>query len=152
MRRPGLGHYASPTGIPKSNINERNILMLGRAKTLHGYKLSGFDGEIGKVKEFYFDDRHWAIRYLVADTGNWLASKRVLISPYALVKIITEAKDITVDLTKKQIENSPPSKMIGLSLVNSRRTITGTMATQNIGSVHACGEGMSILNATIRNG
>jgi len=81
--------------------------MLSRAKTLNSYKLSGFDGEIGKVKEFYFDDRHWAIRYLVADTGNWLASKRVLISPYALVKIITEAKDITVDLTKKQIENSP---------------------------------------------
>jgi len=55
--------------------------MLSRAKTLHGYKLNGLDGEIGKVKEFYFDDRHWTVRYLVADTGNWLTGRQVLISP-----------------------------------------------------------------------
>ena len=28
------------------------------AQTLKGYKLASLDGEIGKVKEFYFDDRH----------------------------------------------------------------------------------------------
>jgi hypothetical protein len=44
--------------------------MLIKAKTLKGYKLDSLDGEIGKVKEFYFDDRHWTIRYLVADTGK----------------------------------------------------------------------------------
>ena len=58
--------------------------MLSIAKTLKGYKLHGLDGEIGKVKEFYFDDHHWTIRYLVADTGNWLTGRQVLISPYAL--------------------------------------------------------------------
>jgi len=42
--------------------------MLDKAKTLKGYKLDSLDGEIGKVNEFYFDDQHWAIRYLVADT------------------------------------------------------------------------------------
>ena len=30
--------------------------MLHQAKTLHGYKLNSLDGEIGKIKEFYFDD------------------------------------------------------------------------------------------------
>jgi hypothetical protein len=55
--------------------------MLCKAKTLTDYKLESLDGEIGKVKEFYFDDRHWTIRYLVADTGNWLAGRQVLISP-----------------------------------------------------------------------
>ena len=61
--------------------------MLNKAKTLKGYKLDSLDGEIGKVKEFYFDDRHWTIRYLVADTGNWLTGRQVLISPYALVAV-----------------------------------------------------------------
>jgi hypothetical protein len=28
--------------------------MLSKAKTLQGYKLDSRDGEIGKVKEFYF--------------------------------------------------------------------------------------------------
>ena len=82
--------------------------MLIKAKDLNGYKLDSIDGEIGKVKEFYFDDKYWTIRYLVADTGNWLIDKQVLISPYALVAINKENQNISVDLTKKQIENSPP--------------------------------------------
>jgi hypothetical protein len=81
--------------------------MLSKAKTLKGYKLNSLDGQIGKVKEFYFDDRHWTIRYLVADTGNWLTGRQVLISPYALVAVSTEEQHITIDLTKKQIEDSP---------------------------------------------
>ena len=47
------------------------------AAILNGYKLLSLDGEIGQVKEFYFDDRHWAIRYLVADTGGWLTGRQV---------------------------------------------------------------------------
>jgi hypothetical protein len=82
--------------------------MLSKAKTLTGYKLDSLDGEIGKVKEFYFDDQHWAIRYLVADTGDWLMGRQVLISPYALRAVIKEERSLAVDLTKKQIENSPP--------------------------------------------
>jgi hypothetical protein len=81
--------------------------MLSKVGTLTGYKLDSLDGEIGKVKEFYFDDRHWAIRYLVADTGNWLTGRQVLISPYALVAVMEEEQHIAVDLTKKQIEDSP---------------------------------------------
>jgi len=81
--------------------------MLNNAKTLKGYKLDGLDGKIGKVKEFYFDDQHWTIRYLVADTGGWLADRQVLISPYALVTVNKEEKSIAIDLTKKQIADSP---------------------------------------------
>jgi uncharacterized protein YrrD len=81
--------------------------MLSKAKTLKGYTLDSRDGEIGKVTEFYFDDHHWTIRYLVADTGNWLTGRQVLISPYALIAVIKEEEHITIDLTKKQIEDSP---------------------------------------------
>jgi hypothetical protein len=81
--------------------------MLSEAKTLKGYKLECRDGEIGSVKEFYFDDRHWTIRYLVADTGDWLTDRQVLVSPYALVAVDNETRHIAVNLTKKQIEGSP---------------------------------------------
>lgn len=81
--------------------------MLSNAKELNGYKLNSLDGEIGKVKELYFDDRHWVIRYLVADTGTWLTERQVLIPPHALRFINKEAQDISVDLTQKQIEDSP---------------------------------------------
>lgn len=82
--------------------------MLTKVKTLNGYKLEGLDGAIGQVEEFYFDDRHWTIRYLVADTGNWLTERKVLISPYALNSVIESDKQLCVNLTKQQIENSPP--------------------------------------------
>jgi len=81
--------------------------MLNKAKTLKGYKLDSLDGECGTVKEFYFDDQHWTIRYLVADTGNWLPGRQVLISPYALVAANKGEQQIAVDLTQKQIEDSP---------------------------------------------
>lgn len=81
--------------------------MLNNAKTMKGYQLEGLDGEIGKVREFYFDDHHWAVRYLVADTGNWLTGRQVLISPYAVSAVIPGQRHIAVKLTKKQIEESP---------------------------------------------
>ena len=81
--------------------------MLFKAKTLKGSKLDSLDGEIGEIKEFYFDDRHWTIRYLVADTGNWLTDRQVLISPYVLKAVIRGDEHIEVELTKQQIEDSP---------------------------------------------
>ena len=85
---------------------ERNIMLI-KAKTLKGYKLDSLDGEFGEVQEFYFDDRHWTIRYLVANTGTWLTGRQVLISPHALVAAIKAEQHLAVDLTKKQIEGSP---------------------------------------------
>ena len=81
--------------------------MLSKIKTLKGYKLDSLDGEVGEVKEFYFEDQHWTIRYLVADTGNWLPGRLVLISPHALVAASKTERHITIDLTRKQIEDGP---------------------------------------------
>lgn len=82
--------------------------MLIKATTLNGYKLDSLDGEIGQVDEFYFDDQHWVVRYLVANAGNWLTDRLVLISPYALKSIDVKAQHIGIDLNKQQIEESPP--------------------------------------------
>lgn len=81
--------------------------MLNPAKTTKGCKLEGTDGEIGAVKEFYFDDEFWAVRYLVADTGNWLPGRQVLISPHALGAVSLIKRTVAVNLTKAKIERSP---------------------------------------------
>ena len=82
--------------------------MLDRAKAITGYLLHARDGEFGKVKDFYFDDHLWTIRYLVADTAEWLVGRQVLISPKSLISVDRGGKSIAIDLTKKQIEDSPP--------------------------------------------
>jgi uncharacterized protein YrrD len=82
--------------------------MLRKNKELTGSKLAAVDGEIGHVKDFYFDDQTWTVRYLVADTGHWLPDRRVLLSPFAVSSLETHPhKVLALNLTKKQIENSP---------------------------------------------
>jgi hypothetical protein len=81
--------------------------MLRSIKQLYGNKLGATDGEIGHVKDFYFDDQNWAIRYLVVDTGTWLPGRQVLITPHSLGRLEQAGKVVCVNLTRKQIENSP---------------------------------------------
>ncbi len=81
--------------------------MLQSIKQLYGDKLGASDGEIGHVKDFYFDDESWVVRYVVADTGSWLTGRLVLISPYAFGNPHEAGKVLAVNLTRKQIENSP---------------------------------------------
>jgi Cu+-exporting ATPase len=82
--------------------------MLDKATELKNYTLHSLDGDIGKVKDFYFDDTFWTIRYLIADTGNWLTGMQVLLSPHALSAVNRDQRNVAVHLTKEQIQNSPP--------------------------------------------
>jgi len=82
--------------------------MLRNLTTLYGYKLAASDGDIGRVKDFYFDDKTWVIRYLVADTGLWLAGRLVLLAPHAFGRFDeVEGKVMLINLTRQQIESSP---------------------------------------------
>ncbi len=77
-------------------------------KEIQGYELGAQDGKIGRCKDFLFDDRNWAIRYIVADTRKWLPGRKVLISPISIGTIDIANKTLNVGRTKEQIENSPP--------------------------------------------
>jgi len=58
--------------------------MLRSTKELEHYAIGATDGDIGHVNDFYFDDDAWVVRYLVVDTGTWLAGRTVLISPISI--------------------------------------------------------------------
>lgn len=81
--------------------------MLRSIKELTGHKLGAKDGEIGHVKDFYFDDRKWVVRYVVVETGTWLTGRSVLLSPHAFGHLHEIEKILQVTLTRNQIENSP---------------------------------------------
>ena len=81
--------------------------MLLSIQQLYGDKLGASDGEIGDVKDLYFDDQHWAVRYLVADTGTWLPGRQVLISPRAFGALYQPGKLLLVKLSRQQIEDCP---------------------------------------------
>jgi len=87
-----------------------NHPMLRSIKELYGSTLRASDGEIGHVTDLYFDDQRWTVRYLVADTGSWIPGRLVLISPHSIEigSLRQDGNRLPVDLTRKQIEDSPP--------------------------------------------
>jgi hypothetical protein len=74
---------------------------------LYGDKLVALDGDIGQIRDFYFEDKHWVIRYAVADTGSWLTGRLVLLSPHAFGELDQGEKTMHINLRKTQIEDSP---------------------------------------------
>ena len=81
---------------------------LRRVRELTELMILGTDGEIGSVQEVYFDDRNWAIRYLVVKAGGWLLSREVLLAPAAVAEINDAHRTMKVALTKDQIRRAPP--------------------------------------------
>jgi hypothetical protein len=81
--------------------------MLRSANEILGYRLEAIDAELGRVKDLYFDDRAWTVRYVVVDTGTWLPKRKVLIAPQALGEPDWAGQSIPVSLRKQQIEEGP---------------------------------------------
>jgi hypothetical protein len=85
--------------------------MLRSVQELEDYAIRATDGIIGHVKDIYFDDHNWAVRYFVVETGSWLSSRKVLISPIAIGKPDWAARVLPVSITKEQVKNSPDIDM-----------------------------------------
>ncbi len=81
--------------------------MLQVVSALKGYSIEAKDGRLGAVSDFLFDDTTWKVRWLVVDTGRWLTGRKVLIHPSAIGYAEHGARELTVALTKKQVEDSP---------------------------------------------
>lgn len=82
--------------------------MLRNISEILNYQLMAADGEIGKCKDFLFDDDQWVVRYMVADTARWLPGRKVLVAPLSLGTPLWPEKRLPVHLTKEQIKKSPP--------------------------------------------
>jgi len=100
-------HQRECGGIIVETDKSKAVIMKRNIGSLIGFTMGATDGEIGKVKDFYFDDHTWTIRYLIVDTGGWLSGRKVLISPQSLLNTDWENKVFPVNLTKEQVENSP---------------------------------------------
>lgn len=81
--------------------------MLRNLKDLMGYSIRATDGDIGTVKDVYFDDARWVLRYLVVETGSWLSSRKVLISPFSIGTADHDGKVLPVTITQEQVRRSP---------------------------------------------
>ncbi len=81
--------------------------MLHSLNLMTGASIVASDGPAGSASNFFFDDRTWTIRYLVVDTGNWLARRNVLVAVSAAGPPDWSKRVFPVRLTKEQVRTSP---------------------------------------------
>jgi sporulation protein YlmC with PRC-barrel domain len=107
---------------------------------LIGHKMKATDGDIGKVKDFYFDDQVWVIVYLIVKTGNWLSGRKVLISPVTLVKGADRTGTFPIKLNREQIISSPDidtDKPSSANMTQTQRIDAGPDGNPHLRSTHS---------------
>jgi hypothetical protein len=83
--------------------------MLRNARDLEQLEVHASDGAIGHVRDLFFDDQRWQVRYIVVGTGSWMEGREVLISPAAVRRVGGGERPhvLEVGLTRQQVERSP---------------------------------------------
>jgi hypothetical protein len=102
------GQKADALAAASSGTQQKRHDMLYSTHAITKVKLRSSDGAFGDIKDVYFDDISWIVRYLVVDIGTWNASLLVLISPEALTHFSEDDKAFHTELTRQQIAESPP--------------------------------------------
>lgn len=81
---------------------------LHSTRSIIDLNIQASDDSVGHVEDFIIDDDNWSIRYLIADTRNWLpGGKKVILSPRWISKMDWMDSKVHVDLTRDQILKSP---------------------------------------------
>jgi hypothetical protein len=92
---------------PESSVSgRRDDPYLHSTRQVIGYHIHATDGEIGHVEDFIVDDEDWAIRFIVADTHNWLPGKKVILSPRWIKRVQWADSSVYFDLTRETVKNS----------------------------------------------
>ena len=71
-----------------------------------GYHIHATDGMIGHVDDFIVQTDGWVIRYIVADTRNWIPGRKVLVSPTWAHKIDWDERAVYIDMEREIIRHS----------------------------------------------
>ena len=81
--------------------------MLHDLESLIGSSVIATDGEMGRVRNFLFEDQLWTIRYLVVDVGSWVARRAVVLAISAVDLPDWARRSFHVHLTREQVRHSP---------------------------------------------
>ncbi|MBI2513560.1 MAG: SRPBCC family protein [Opitutae bacterium] len=102
---------AAASAAPPLQPRRGNPPLIG-ARKLATAEVRARDGVVGTVDDLLLDDAMWTVRYLIVDTGVWLAGRRVLLAPLAVNGHAADSNSLNVGLTREQIRTSPLSSPV----------------------------------------
>ena len=75
---------------------------------IRGTNVRGADNtELGEVRDVVFDHDNMEIAYIVVDSGGWLQAETFLIPADLVSADKTDGNNLTADVTRQQIQDSP---------------------------------------------
>ncbi len=77
--------------------------MLRSVRALDGLRIRASDGDLGRLVDFYFDDEHWSIQYLVVKTG--LLGREVLLAAASLREAQWDLRSLGVQSSREQLRD-----------------------------------------------
>ena len=90
-----------------SSVTQARKIMLIHANKIVGCEIDSSDGSIGSVDDILFDEQSWTFRYVVADVGQKLQGRQVLLSFETITHIDEVRRQLHIPLTMQAIEQSP---------------------------------------------
>jgi uncharacterized protein YrrD len=101
---PPYLHRAGEVGAESEEEGDSHLRSM---REVAGYTIGATDGDIGTVEDLLIDSGDWNLRYVVVDTGKWLAGKKVLVSPQWASEIDWADRTIYVTVDKAKVRNAP---------------------------------------------
>ncbi len=98
--------FDAPESAAHPSAESASQKCLRSVEALLNFTLLSADGQVGSIKDGYFDDETWTLRYLVVQTGSWLLGRRVLLRVDAVRRVDWTAQTLEVDQTRRQIDES----------------------------------------------
>lgn len=81
--------------------------MLHDLKSLVGIPALATDGQVGHIRDFFFDDQSWKVQYVVVEVGSWLKRRDVVLPVNVIAKPDWAGKVCHIALSREQIGKSP---------------------------------------------
>lgn len=88
---------------------------------LKRFTIAATDGNLGSVSDLYFDDRSWAVRYLVVDAGPRLPGRRLLIPPISVLSSSPTTLHLGVSMRQVEGASTGPAQPCGVFSENLPR-------------------------------
>jgi len=120
-----FGGAAPHEAANSQNRDETPDPRLHSAAEVKGYHVHATDGHIGHIENLMIDVPTWGVRYLVIDTRNWWMGKHVLVSPFAVTRIVWADRKVDLDASRDRVKNSPPWDPLALIDQNYQRPLHG---------------------------
>jgi len=97
---------AAPRGAPPA-VPAPNEAHLHSTNVVEGYEIQATDGEIGRVEDFYLDDRDWHIDRIEVYTPGSSLGEELFIPSQQVTRFDWVGRKLFVDFSREQMASKP---------------------------------------------